>query len=95
MSGGVPLPIEDLLGRRRTPNRRPVFGIGIRLPPPSHGQEMEGGYVVGNPTEFADLDPQQLAAVENPALRAALERHLAQSEGPRAFGFQSFIDAGE
>ncbi|WP_157229122.1 FxSxx-COOH cyclophane-containing RiPP peptide [Nocardia brevicatena] len=50
---------------------------------------------MGNPTEFADLDPQQLAAVENPALRAALERHLAQSEGPRAFGFQSFIDAGE
>lgn len=97
MSGGVLLPIEDLLDRRRMPNRRPVFGIGIEieLPPPSHGQETEGGYAVEKLTELADLDPQQLTAVANPALRAALERHLARSEGPRAFGFQSFIDPGE
>ncbi|MGW4243654.1 hypothetical protein [Nocardia sp. NPDC004722] len=50
---------------------------------------------MGNLADLAGRDPEQLAAAAGPALRAALQRYVAQSAEGGRLAFQSFIGADD
>ncbi|MEV6137798.1 hypothetical protein AB0L63_17375 [Nocardia sp. NPDC051990] len=52
--------------------------------------ENEGGFVMGNLADLADLKPEQLTEAASPALRAAIERHKDGDSSSMAF--RSFIN---